>query len=751
MPGKVLEDRLLKHPLPLRHVCVLIAVCLPIILESQSVRPNTTPSTISLNSLTWTPIGPAPTVNLLTDYVEAASGRVAALAADPVDPNVIFLAAAGGGVWKTADAGVTWSPLTDTQSTLFMGAIAIAPSAPSTIYAGTGEANMGPSKTRNSRDNIYYGRGILKSSNGGSTWTLVGTDVFSRRTISKIVVDPTDPNTVFAAIGALATNGLADNTGIWKSSNGGVTWTNTTASISTVAAYSDVAMDPADNLTLYAAVGTPGIEPSRTANGVYKTTDGGASWARAGDFPSGEADTLVGRISLGMSAAVSGTVYAAIARPGPPLSNVNSLYRIMKTVDGGANWSPTADPGPICPESGQNLNYLASSGDYHNVLGVDPVDAAIVYAAGLCLIRSSDGGQSWSAIATGETEGPHRDHHALAFDAAGRLLNGNDGGAWRLEDPAALTWANLNTNLQITQFIGIALHPTNPDVAYGGTQDTGTARFQGTLQWQRLLRGDGGVDAVSTSDPNRVYQITRIAASSPNFFRRSGNGGNTWSIKVSGIDPADPKNFYPPFVMDPANSSRLLLGTNRVYESTNGADLWSPISAPGSGGWTAGDNIDAVAAAPSDINTLYATAGGHVFVTTDRGSSWQQRDVPGLADAHFRALLVDPSNSLNAYAVRDRFGSGHVFRTNNGGQTWSDISGDLPDVPANTIVADLAANVLYVGTDAGVYTSSNGGAQWVMFRQGLPNAQIVELRLNPALNILAAGTHGRGVWEILIQ
>jgi photosystem II stability/assembly factor-like uncharacterized protein len=269
------------------------------------------------------------------------------------------------------------------------------------------------------------------------------------------------------------------------------------------------------------------------------------------------------------------------------------------------------------------------------------------------------------------------------------------------------------------------------------------------LDWPRLLRGDGGADAVSTADPNRVYQVTRISASSPNIFRRSINGGNTWLVRVSGIDPVDPKNFYPPFAMDPANSNRLVLGTNRVYETTSGGDLWSPIS-PGTAGWTVNDNLDAIGLAASDVNTVYATAGGHIFVTADRGSTWQQRDVAGLADPHFRALLVDPSNAQAVYAVRDRFDGGHVFRTADGGQTWSDISGDLPNVPVNAIAVDAVANVVYLGTDAGVFASNDSGVHWATFRAGLPNAQVVELKWNPALNLLAAATHGRGVWEILV-
>jgi photosystem II stability/assembly factor-like uncharacterized protein len=286
-------------------------------------RAQDTSPAIPLNQLAWTAVGPAPTVNGLTNYIEPASGRIAALAAHPTDPNTIYSAAAGGGVWRTSDGGTTWVPLTDSQATLFMGAIAVAPSNPNVIYAGTGEPHMGPSKARNFRDNIYYGRGVLRSGDGGSTWTLVGGAEFDRRTISTIVVDPTDADTLYVAVGALATNGLPGNAGIWKSTNGGANWTNTTAAISTTAAFSDLVIDPSNTQTLYAAAGAPAGD---TANGVYKTTNGGVAWAVAGDFPTGAADPLNGRISLAVSPAAPATLYASIARPGPPASLTNSLY-----------------------------------------------------------------------------------------------------------------------------------------------------------------------------------------------------------------------------------------------------------------------------------------------------------------------------------------------------------------------------------------------------------------------------------------
>ncbi len=725
----------------------------------------------------WTEIGPAPTVNGTTTYIEPSSGRITGIAADPNDPNVIYVAAAGGGVWKTLNAGdpqPAWMPLTDTQDRAFMGAIAVAPSDSNTIYAGTGESNLGPSKfKREFRDNIYYGIGILKSANGGGAWTLVGGSQFFRRTISRIVVHPTDRDTVYVAVGALATNGQTGNMGIWKSTDGGTTWTNTTMNtVSPLVPFSDLVMDPADPQTLYAAVGAPGWD---LANGVYKTTTGGDSWDLVPFPPPPFSQSQVGRIALAISPPLSPggprRLYAALARPGPPNSNFWSLYRLLRSGDGGNTWDPpllTSDD-KFCPSEGQVLNYLANGGDYHNTLAVDPVNPDTVYAAGICLIRSQSGGDvgTWETIADGDTQGPHRDHHALVFDAFGNLLDGNDGGIWRLDEPLFVAWSNLNGNLRTTQFVGLDLHPSAASFAYGGTQDTGIARYEGApnLTWPRYLRGDGGATAaaVSVSNPPniRVYQVTRLAtpgSTTSSVFRRSDNGGVTYASKDLNAFRTEQKNWYFPVQMSPTNSNLLLVGTTNVWESTSGGDAWATIGGPGANGWpscTVCDNIDSLAMDPSDAtttaNTIYVSAGSHIFVTFDHGVTWNQRDIAGVDDPHVRSLVVDPDSKMTAYAVRDRLDGGRVFRTTNGGQSWTDISTDLPfNLPVNVIILDkrFTPKTLYVGTDAGVYVSTDQGAHWTRFGTGFPNAQVVELKLNTTLSILAAGTHGRGVWEI---
>jgi photosystem II stability/assembly factor-like uncharacterized protein len=685
-------------------------------LESRYLLSNSIP----LDTVNWTAMGPAPIVNGQSPGSQPASGRIAAIAADPTDPNTIYLAAAGGGVWKTTDAGADWTPLTDDQATPFMGALAVAPSDPNVIYAGTGEATNSVLS--------FYGRGVLKSADAGKTWTLLGNDVFDRHTISQIAISPKDPDTVYVAVADGGVNGIGGNRGIWKSTDGGNTWTNTTAGISTAFAFSDIEIDPADPQTLYAAIGS---FRGSAFNGVYKTTDGGDTWSVAGNFPMGISD---GRITVAIAPEDSQILYASISGSGQGGTSLGHLVAMMQSTDGGADWTALANP----PDLGGN-------GWYGLPLAVDPVNINTIYASGggSRIVESTNGGLSWFSIDTGfDGRGPHVDHHAFAFDANGQLLDGNDGGIWRLD--GTIHWTDLNTNLQLTQYIGIALDPTNANIAYGGSQDNGTSKFNDSLAWRLIQAGDGGFVRVDPSFPNTVYhELNGIS------IERSDNGGLSWRSATAGIGSGDPHDFYVPFVMDPANPARLVLGTNRVYETINRADRWNPISTPGQGGWTVTSNIDSLAIAASDGNTVYASAGGHILVTFDDGASWQQRDIPGVSD-HIQDIQVDPTDNLTAYAVRDRFGGGHVFMTTDGGLNWTDISGDLPDLPSYTLALDPRTNTLYVGNDDGVYFSSDQGNSWTRFGESLPHAQVRQLELNTDLQILAAGTHGRGLWEILV-
>jgi photosystem II stability/assembly factor-like uncharacterized protein len=679
----------------------------------------------------WTAIGPAPITNGQRPGGGPVSGRIAGIAAHPTDVNTIYIAAAGGGVWKTSDGGATWNPLTDSKSTLSMGAIAVAPNNPTVVYAGTGEANFSGDSS--------YGRGVLVSSDGGATFTLrTAGGAFDRKTISEIAVDPTNANIVYVAVAGGGANGVGGNNGVWKSTDGGTSWTNTTTAISTAQPFTSVRIDPNTPSTLYLAVGN--IFGS-SANGVYKTTDSGTTWTLLAAAPSG---TAAGRIVVAVSKTNSQVVYVSASGTGSGNGSTafGSLYKLERSDNGGTTWTDLTAGTP---------NYMGGQGWYDTTLIVDPTNSAIVYAGGAAgansVVRSTNSGVNWTDISSAGGSGPHVDHHASAFDAGNNFLDGDDGGIYRYA-AGPNTWTQLNgstTFLNTIQFQGIGLHPSNINIALGGSQDNGTEMYSGSLSWTLVEGGDGGLVKFSHTNVTRVYHQSPVDSfGSANFFRRSDNGGTSWAGKTSGItDNTDTtQNFYSPFVVYPANGDHLLYGARHLWESTNAGDNWSALGA----GFTS--NIDSIGASSSDTNTIYVSAGGSTFVTINHGATWTPHNLPvaGIVND----IQVDPSNPQTAYAVVRQFTSGgNVFRTTNGGTTWTNISGNLPILPAWSFQLDAAENVYYVGNDDGVYVSSNGGTNWTRFGSGLPNAQVFQIELNTGLGVVGAATHGRGAWEIL--
>lgn len=693
---------------------------------------------IALNTGTWTFLGPGPQsiTGAGGNQNFNVSGRIVAVAGHPTDANTIYIAAAGGGVWKTSNAttsgpNLTWIPLTDTQATLSMGAIAVAPSKPSVIYAGTGEPN-------NSADS-NYGRGILVSTDGGNTWTLRQGpgNIFNRMATSAIAVHPTDSNTAYAAMMYGVANGSYGTPGIYKTTDGGLTWTNTTSGISVGAPYADVKLDLTAPGTIYTAIGAYYGAP---ANGVYKSTDGGGTWNKLTNAPNASTNSAVGRISLAVSKSNSLVLYVTTQS-----TSTYGLLSVVRSDDGGNSFHD------VTPSD----NYMGGQGWYDQTVVVDPGNSAIAYVAGAAgpgsILRTANSGVSWTDISTGGLPyytSPHVDHHGIAFDANGILLDGNDGGIYRLDNPTGAGWSDLNGNLGTIQFEGIGLHPTDPNQAIAGSQDNGTALYSGSVVWQETDGGDGGNAKFSQTNGSRAYHIAPVGSFGPtDFFRRSDDGGVTWSSKTSGFFNADSFFFYAPFVVDPNNGNRLLAGADRVYESVNGADLWSPLSTPNSNGWTTADSIGAIGLAASDANTTYAaTCCNHVFVTTNHGAAWTDNPLP--ASGFVSDIQVDRVTATTAYAVISGFSnSGNVFKTTNGGSTWTNISGNLPNEPVWSLQIDLDGT-LYAGADDGVYTSKNGGGSWTRLGSGLPNAQVYQINLNPTLHILGAATHGRGAWEI---
>ena len=728
--------------------------------------------TIQLSTVAWTAIGPAP-LNSAT-FTGNVSGRLTGVAAHPTDANTIYVAPAGGGVWKTTNGGTNWTALTDTQSTLSMGAVAIARSNPMVIYAGTGESN-------NSAD-TNFGRGILVSTNGGTSFTLKtgpgGVFDTNRMTCSRIAVHPTNANIAYAAMADSGNNGVVTDgiTGVYKTTDGGSNWTNVTMADGkdSLFPWSDVVVDPNTPSTVYAAVGA---QSGAANNGVYKSTDSGATWTllNAAHAPVGAS---FGRISIAISKAQNANVlYIAAAEPPPPAPTApprgtptptptatptptptstpaEALARFVRSDNGGTSFTDLTAGTP---------NYMGGQGGYDQTLIVDPTSSAIVYAFGASgansMLRSTNSGANWTDIShTDVMVQPHVDHHGVDFDANGKLLDGDDGGIYRLDDPTVPTWTNLNGNQNTIQFQGIGLHPTNQFIAIGGSQDNGTELYTGTLIWICTDGGDGGLATFSPTNGMRAYHQIPFGSFGENFFRRSDDGGITWVTKTTGIvEDQNVQNFYAPFAVDPGNGNRVLYGTNKVWETTTAGDSWTPISQVLN---INGDFVDTVAIAPSDANTIYASTGGtfaltsQVFVTTNHGAMWTQRPLPRGSD-RVNEIRVDHANAQIAYAVVNRFSTaGHVFRTTDGGANWTNISGTgggaLPNLPVWSIQINdsTSPSTLYIGAEDGVYTSTDLGVSWSRLGTGLPNVQVFQVAFNGSLRILGAATHGRGAWEI---
>jgi subtilisin-like proprotein convertase family protein len=665
------------------------------------------------------------------------------VAAHPTNPDILYIGAASGGVWKTTNAtsaNPTWTPLTDNQAALTTGAIALAPSNPNIVYVGTGEPN--------GSGDSFYGRGVLKSTDGGTTWTLQGNAQFDRLAIGAVVVNPTDPNTVFVAT-STAADGVSGTRGIYRTTDGGVTWVNLTASIGTSYQYTDIAMDPTNPNTMYF-----GVDSGDAAGGVYKSTNALAATPIFSQLSGGlTTGSGVHRPRIALAPSSPQTLYVAFN------NSSNQLGGMFQSTNGGTSWTDRTAGTP---------NYVGSQGFYDNEIIASPTAPNTVFACGQAgsnsFLMSTDGGATWTGIATNTSTGvgPHVDHHDMGFDSTGRLIDTDDGGVFRLNSTSPITWVSLSGlstthavsgALMTNQFVGIALHPTDPNTIFGGTQDNGTMRFTNSAGWSFSEGGDGGSVFFDPFNANNLYRVSPVGSfGASNFMRKSTDGGMTWFAITSGITDASLAQFYPPIAPDPSTPNRVFLGTDVMNVSTDGGASWGRL--PGDT-TTFAAGLRSMGIGPASTSTIYAATNTHVYITTNNGTSWLDSAPAGGTD--FKSFAVDPTNSNIAYITSADFTGNHehVWRTTNAGVSWTPITNNLPDIPAYSIVLDpgptnsTSDDVLYVGNDQGVYRSTNLGATWSKFGTGLPNVQVRDLELNTSLKILAAGTYGRGVWEML--
>lgn len=661
-------------------------------------------------------------------------GRITSIDVHPSDIATVYAGSAAGGVFKSTDSGVTWTPIFDAVGSPAIGAIAIDPNNPSIVYVGTGEANQGA-------DN-YPGTGVYKSTDAGATWTHLGLE--ESRHIARIVIDPTNSQRIFLAAGGRHFGDGNAVRGVFRSDDGGVTWVKKFF-ISNITSCIDIVLNHNDGTVLAAMwdkvryIDQPTILGGPNT-GVYRSDDFGETWSPAGGGIPGPSDTL-GRIGLTMNT-VSDVTYAMFSNRG------GVFVSMWKSDNGGVSWSRVNDTELLAAP----LNASWAGGWYFGQVKVSPSDPNLVFAMGLDIWRSTDGGASWFWT----SNNVHVDQHAMWINPnnSSQIYSGSDGGV-SYTTTAGNNWT-VRLNQPSTQFYAITIDPSNPNRLYGGTQDNGTLRtLTGSIDdWTRILGGDGFYVIVDPTDSDIIY-----AEAQNGYLYKSGDGGFSWSWALSSINYNNYRhNWNTPIAMDPNDNLVIYYGANRLLRSTDGAGTFVEISGDLTNGPHPRSNfgtITTIAVAPSNSSVVYVgTDDGNVWVSENvgAGNTWTQIDT-GLPQRWVTRVNIDPHHANIGYVTFSGFWDGepqpHIFRTENYGASWTSIAAGLPDAPINDVIPDPADSLaLFIGTDYGVFVTTNLGASWSPLAVGLPVIPVHDLAFHAPTRRLVAGTHGRSMFLI---
>jgi photosystem II stability/assembly factor-like uncharacterized protein len=720
--------------------CVAIAV---ISLALGAFAQDVTLDSDTLSGLPIRAIGPA-----------ATGGRIADIVAVYEDQRLtIYVASASGGVWKSADSGTTFKPVFDKQPSLSIGSLAIDPSNPKTVWVGTGESWA--------RNSVSVGTGIYRSRDGGENWEALG--LADSEHISRVIVHPKDGNTVYACALGHLWNANTER-GVFKTTDGGKTW-NKLLYRNDSTGCAEMAMDPQDPSILYAAMWDVRREPHNfrsggPGSGLFKSTDSGATWheLRKG-MPEGD----LGRIGIAVAPANHSRIYAVVEA-----KNHTALFR---SDDAGETWA----------EINNSFN-VSGRPFYFARLAADPRNADRVYKPGFFLTVSEDGGKSFSAAfsaSEGPGSGSHGDHHALWIDPENpdQMLLGTDGGVYQSLDRAA-HWRFLS-NLPVSQFYHVSADMADPYNVYGGLQDNGTwmgpSRATDGIanrHWRNIGLGDGFSafpDPADTDYAYAEYQGGKISR----FRKSTGEAKNIQPL----ARPSEPEfrfNWNTPIQLSANHPGTIYLGGQFLFRSRDHGESWDRISPdlttndPArqhqelSGGLTI-DNSDAekfetiytIAESPKNGDVIWVgTDDGNVQVTRDGGKHWSNvvKNISGLPGGTWvstvEASHFDPAV---AYATFDGHTTGdmktYVYQTKDYGKTWTSLSTSDLSGYAHVVRQDLVnANLLFVGTEFGLFISIDGGAHWAQFKGSLPNVTVRDIAIQPRESDLLLATHGRGIY-----
>jgi PKD repeat protein len=646
----------------------------------------------------WTSMGPS-----TTGGGYAGLGRMNCIGFRPGSPNTFYVGSPSGGIWKTTDGGSNWTCLSDDNASLGVSDIVVQSTTyDDIIYIATGD--------RDASDT--YSVGVLKSTDGGTTWNTTGLNWTQnqQRRINRLLCDPNNNYTLYAATTA----------GLYKTTDGGTNW-----NLLTGTGFIDLEFKPGTSSTLYGS----------TTNGtIYKSTDSGSSWSLINTIAGGN------RTQLAVTYANSSVIYAVSA------NGSNALQGIYKSTDSGSTWSLVYNSlnllGWACDGSG-----TSGQGWYDLCIITDPSDANLVFVGGVNTWKSTNGGTSWSisnhwsSSCGGSATNVHADKHFLAYQPnTGVLFECNDGGVYKTSNSGG-SWQHIGSGLVTSQMYRLGVGQTADDEVITGLQDNGSkALLNGT--WYDVLGGDGMECLIDYTNENTQYGEYYYG----NLQRTTNHWSTSTDITPSGASGA----WVTPFCLDPNNHNTIFAGYTEVYKSTNQGSSWTTIST----NLTSGNTLRSITVAASNSSYIYTATRYTIWRTTNGGSSWADitgGNFPGNTITYITVKNDDPNT---AWVTFSGYNNGNrVYETTNGGSSWTNISTGLPHIPVNCVIQNTQNTTdveLYAATDLGVYVKV-GNANWAPFMDGLPNVVVRELEIyydsDPDNSMIRAATYGRGLWE----
>ena len=659
-------------------------------------------------------------------------GRINAVIVHPTDTNIIYAGCAAGGIFKTTDAGLNWQPLFDDFSYLAIGDLTFNPLNPNTVFAGTGDPNISGYP--------FVGDGIYKSSNGGETWQHLGLSEVG--IVSRMYISPTDTNLIYVAAMGIPFE-QNPHRGLYRSSDGGQSWQQVLF-VDTDAGIIDLVVNPENDQTVYAA------SWNRIRNNsistiwgndakIWKSTNGGNTWSvLGGGLPTG----YNGRIGLTISELDTNLLYAVYANTA---SDIGGLY---KTMDAGNSWTSI----PV----GSPLSWAYSGfGWYFGQIRINPYDNDELFVLGVDLYRSNNAGTNWSAVGPNwATNQFYADKHDLVYFDAQTIYCTTDGGLYKSMD-GGNSWRDID-NIPNTQFYRVTCDPHNPGSYAGGAQDQGTlyGSANGFYTWERMLGGDGFQPLFDYNTPGIKYAEMQNGA-----LRYLTPQMTYWYPFTNGLSGAERRSWDMPFIMSQQDPTRLYVGTYRVHKHNHAPyGTWSPISPDLTDGINSKFHVISCLS-ESDLDTMIFYAGtsdGNVSRTLDGGQTWDAI-YQILPDRYVTSVKASP-NFQNAVFVshsgyRDNDYIPYIHYSNDYGATWTDITGDLPQMAVNDLIVleGFADQVIVAATDGGVYFTDNQGVKWARLAYDMPIVPVYDIDYDPFYQRVIAGTYARSMISISLD